>query len=378
MIKVTIPFFHYATLLATRGFFYALPMILVAKKSLISFYIYDNKGEKDMKKWRSIWLVMLIALIAVLGACGTKDKPESATQTEKVEPSEATTTEVIIKNNGTTQTYKEAPTKAISLNQHVTEIMLALGLEDSMVGTAYLDDEIYEPLQAAYDKVPVLSDQYPTKEQVIDAGADFLYAGWKSGFGEKGVGTPEELEELGIHTYLHTASNMTKPTLEDIFTDIRHIAEIFRVEDRGEAYIEQMTKDVEEVQAKLPKDRENLRVLVFDSGEKDVFTAGQNFMNELVTIAGGQNIFGDVESGWTTVSKEDAVDRNPEVVVIIDYGETTAEQKINFLKNDPALKEMEAVKNDRFVILPLSAASEGVRAAEAIQILAKGFYPENF
>lgn len=381
VIKVTIPFFHYATLLATRGFFFALPMILVARKSLISFYIYDNKGEKDMKKWRSIWLVMLIALIAliaVLGACGTKDKPESATQTEKVEPSEATTTEVIIKNNGTTQTYKEAPTKAISLNQHVTEIMLALGLEDSMVGTAYLDDEIYEPLQAAYDKVPVLSDQYPTKEQVIDAGADFLYAGWKSGFGEKGVGTPEELEELGIHTYLHTASNMTKPTLEDIFTDIRHIAEIFRVEDRGEAYIEQMTKDVEEVQAKLPKDRENLRVLVFDSGEKDVFTAGQNFMNELVTIAGGQNIFGDVESGWTTVSKEDAVDRNPEVVVIIDYGETTAEQKINFLKNDPALKEMEAVKNDRFVILPLSAASEGVRAAEAIQILAKGFYPENF
>ncbi len=378
VIKVTIPFFHYATLLATRGFFYALPMILVARKSLISFYIYDNKGEKDMKKWRSIWLVMLIALIAVLGACGTKDKPESATQTEKVEPSEATTTEVIIKNNGTTQTYKEAPTKAISLNQHVTEIMLALGLEDSMVGTAYLDDEIYEPLQAAYDKVPVLSDQYPTKEQVIDAGADFLYAGWKSGFGEKGVGTPEELEELGIHTYLHTASNMTKPTLEDIFTDIRHIAEIFRVEDRGEAFIEQMTKDVEEVQAKLPKDRENLRVLVFDSGEKDVFTAGQNFMNELVTIAGGQNIFGDVESGWTTVSKEDAVDRNPAVVVIIDYGETTAEQKINFLKKDPALKEMEAVKNNRFVILPLSAASEGVRAAEAIQILAKGFYPENF
>lgn len=141
-----------------------------------------------MKKWKSLWLVMVIALVAVLGACNAKDKPESATQDEKVEPSEAAT-EVTIDNNETTQTYKEAPTKAISLNQHVTEIMLALGLEDSMVGTAYLDDKIYEPLQEAYDKVPVLSDQYPTKEQVIDAEADFLYAGWKSGFGEKGVGT---------------------------------------------------------------------------------------------------------------------------------------------------------------------------------------------
>ncbi|MFJ7733991.1 ABC transporter substrate-binding protein [Lysinibacillus sp. NPDC097231] len=328
-----------------------------------------------MKKWKSMWLVFAIALLAILGACNAK---EGATQSGKIEPSQAETTEITIDNNGTTQVYKEAPKKAISLNQHVTEIMLALGLEDSMVGTAYLDDKIYEPLQAAYDKVPVLAEQYPAKEQVIDAEADFLYGGWKSAFGEKGVGTPEELEALGIHTYLHTASNMTKPTLEDIFTDIRNIAKIFRVEDHGEALIAQMTKDVDDVRAKLPQNGENLRVLVFDGGDKDVFTAGQNFMNELVTIAGGNNVFGDVESGWTTVSKEDAVDRNPQVVVVIDYGETTAEEKINFLKNDPALKEIAAVKNECFVILPLSAASEGVRAAEAIQILAKGFYPDNF
>jgi len=331
-----------------------------------------------MKKWKSLWLVFAIAIIAILGACNAKDKPESAAQGEKVEPAQTDKTEIAIDNNGTTQVYTEAPKKAISLNQHVTEIMLALGLEDSMVGTAYLDDNIYEPLQGAYDKVPVLAKQYPSKEQVIDTEADFLYGGWKSAFGEKGVGTQEELEALGIHTYLHTASSMTKPTLEDIFTDIRNIAKIFRVEERGDALIAQMTKDVEAVRAKLPQNGEELRVLVFDSGDKDVLTAGQNFMNELVTIAGGKNIFGDVESGWTTVSKEDAVDRNPEVVVVVDYGETKAEQKINFLKNDPALKEMEAVKNERFVILPLSAASEGVRAAEAIQILAKGFYPENF
>lgn len=331
-----------------------------------------------MKKWKHVGLVFVIALIAVLGACSAKDKPESAAKGEKIEPSQAEMTEVTIENNGTTQVYKEAPKKAISLNQHVTEIMLALGLEDSMVGTAYLDDKIYEPLQGAYNKVPVLAEQYPTKEQVINAEADFLYGGWKSAFGEKGVGTPEELETLGIHTYLHTASNMTKPTLDNIFTDIRNIAKIFRVGDRGEALIEKMTKDVDAVRAKLPQDGKELRVLVFDSGDKDVFTAGQNFMNELVTMAGGKNIFGDVESGWTTVSKEDVVERNPEVVVVVDYGETTAEEKINFLKNDPALKETEAVKNERFVILPLSAASEGVRAAEAIQVLAKGFYPNSF
>ncbi len=331
-----------------------------------------------MNKWKGMLLVLAMALLSILGACSAKDDSESAAQSENIEPAQAEAKEVTIDNNDTTQVYTEAPKKAISLNQHVTEIMLALGLEDSMVGTAYLDDKIYEPLQAAYDKVPVIAEEYPTKEQVIDSEADFLYAGWKSGFSEKGVGTPEELEALGIHTYLHTSSSITKPTLEDIFTDIRNIAKIFRVEDRGEALIEQMTKDVDAVRAKLPQGEKELRVLVFDSGDKEVFTAAQNFMDELVTVAGGKNIFGDVESGWTTVSKEATVERNPEVIVVIDYGSQTAEDKIKFLKSDPALKETDAVKNERFVILPLSAASEGVRAAEAIEILAKGFYPENF
>ncbi|MFJ5564988.1 ABC transporter substrate-binding protein [Lysinibacillus xylanilyticus] len=331
-----------------------------------------------MKILKCVWLVLSIAMLSVLAACGSDEKQDSASQAEQVEPAKAGATEVTIDNNDTTQVYAEAPKKAISLNQHVTEIMLALGLEDSMVGTAYLDDAIYPPLQAAYEKVPVLAQQYPTKEQVIDAGADFLYAGWKSGFSEKGVGTPEELEALGIHTYLHTSSSINNPKLEDIFGDIRNIAKIFHVEERGEKLIEQMTKDVEDIRTKLPQEEGNLRVLVFDSGEKEVFTAGQNFMNELVTVAGGKNIFGDVESGWTTVSKEDVVERNPEVIVIINYGSTTAEEKMKFLKNDPALKETEAVLKRRFVVLPLSAASEGVRAADAIRFLAQGFYPDYF
>ena len=326
---------------------------------------------------KKIWLAIVASMLFILGACNN-EKIEPATADSPNNEQTEQQTVITIENNDTVQEYTEAPTRAISLNQHVTEIMLALGLEDSMVGTAYLDDEIYAPLQEKYKKVPVLAEQYPTKEQVINAEADFLYGGWKSAFSEKGVGTPEELAELGIHTYVQTSSTMTSPKLEDIFADIRNIAKIFRIEDKGEALIEQMTADVEAITEKLPQVETKLKVLVFDSGEQDVFTAAQNFMNELVTIAGGENIFNDVEGNWTTVSKEDAVDRQPDVIVVIDYGSTTAEQKIAFLKQDPALSTIPAVQNERFVILPLSAASEGVRVAEAIEILAKGFYPESF
>lgn len=326
---------------------------------------------------KRIWASLLLTASLLLSACSgeeTKTADAKDGQTEKTEKTE----KIVIDNEGFVIEYEEAPKRAISLNQHVTEVMLALGLEDSMVGTAFLDNEIYEPLQEAYDQVPVLAEQYPSKEQVISVEADFLYGGWESAFNEKNIATREELKELGINSYLQSSSVQVAPTLDDLYTDIRNIAKIFRVEDRGEALIDQMNQEVEGITAQLPEVKEPLDVLVYDSGETDVFTATQNFMNTLVTMAGGINVFGDVEGNWATVSKEDAVERQPEVIVVIDYGSTTAEQKIEFLKKDAALSQTPAVQNERFVILPLSAASEGVRVGEAIEILAKGFYPDAF
>lgn len=320
--------------------------------------------------------VLFAALMLVLAACSSAD---SGKQTDKAEDTGAEQTEkVVINNEGFEMEYDKAPERAISVNQHVTEIMLALGLEDSMAGTAYLDDEVYAPLKEAYEKVPVLADGYPSKEQVINEEADFIYGGWSSAFGEKGIASREELKDLGIGSYLQSSSVNTAPSLEDIFADIRNIAKIFRVEERGEKLIADMTKDIEEIQAKIPEQDEPYDVLVFDSGDTEVFTAAQNFMNTLVTMAGANNIFSDVDGNWATVSKEDAVERQPNMIVIIDYGNTTAQQKIDFLKADPALSQTPAVENEKFVILPLSAASEGVRVAEALEILAKGFYPESF
>ncbi|WP_421662882.1 ABC transporter substrate-binding protein [Lysinibacillus telephonicus] len=322
--------------------------------------------------------LIIFILLLILSACGTNQQSKEDTDEQSSGLSKDKSEVVVIDNNGFTQEFTEAPTRAISLNQHVTEIMLALGLEDSMIGTAYLDDEIYEPLQEAYEKIPVISDQYPSKEQVIALEPDFLYGGWSSAFDEKTIASQEELLELGIHSYLQTSSTMVAPKLEDIYNDIRNIAAIFRVEERGEQLIEEMNTDIAEITGQLPEVDKELPVLVFDSGETDIFTASQNFMNELITLAGGVNIFGDIEGNWTTVSKEEAVDKAPEVIVVVDYGSTTAQEKINFIKSDPALSTTPAAKNNRFVVLPLSAASEGVRVAEAIEILAKGFYPEYF
>ncbi|MEK5080151.1 ABC transporter substrate-binding protein [Solibacillus sp. FSL W7-1436] len=327
-----------------------------------------------MKLRKKIWAPFALASALILGAC-SNDEP---TVEQAKADTEETVQSVTIENEGLSITYDDAPKKAISINQHVTEVMLALGLEDSMVGTAYLDDQIYPPLQEAYDQVPVMAEQYPSKEQIISSEADFIYGGWASAFNEKNVMSREEMEQLGIGSYLQSSSVKVAPELEDIYTDIRNIAKIFRVEERGETLIEDMNADIEKITEKIPAMDKPIDVLVFDSGDKDVFTATQNFMNTLIKMAGANNIFGDIEKNWATVSKEDAVERNPESIIVIDYGSTTAEEKINFLKNDSALSQTPAVQNEHFVVLPLSAASEGVRVAEALEIIAKGLYPDSF
>ncbi|MEK4385679.1 ABC transporter substrate-binding protein [Solibacillus sp. FSL W7-1464] len=329
-----------------------------------------------MKIRKNIWAPFALASALILGACSGDEQSESIKQATA--DSDETVQAVTIENEGMSITYEEVPKKAISINQHVTEVMLALGLEDSMVGTAYLDDQIYPSLQEAYDQVPVLAEQYPSKEQVISTEADFIYGGWASAFNEKNLMSREELEQLGIGSYLQSSSVKVAPELEDIYTDIRNIAKIFRIEERGETLISEMNADIEKIKEKVPAVEKPIDVLVFDSGDKDVFTATQNFMNTLVKMAGANNIFGDIEKNWATVSKEDAVERNPEAIIVIDYGSTTAEEKINFLKNDPALSQTPAVQNERFVVLPLSAASEGVRVAEALEIIVKGLYPDSF
>ncbi|MCM3760222.1 ABC transporter substrate-binding protein [Alkalihalobacillus oceani] len=308
---------------------------------------------------------LLVSLVLLLAGCNQGEPATSEGESGQV---------IEIENNGITLEVSESPQRAVSLNQHVTEVMLALGLEDRMVGTAYLDDEILPGYKEAYEKVEVLSDTYPSKEVFLAVEPDFAYAGWPSAFREDSLGTQEELIEYGIIPYLHESSMKTAPRLEDIYTDIRHVAEIFQVEDRAEQFIAETDARIAELTADIPEVDEAARVFVFDSGDTTPKTAGQNFLNELISVAGGENIFSELEQHWPDVSWEEVVERDPEIIVIMDYGTTAADEKIDFLLENPMLTNTTAVQNQHFVVMPLSTAAEGVRIALALETLVEGFY----
>ncbi len=82
--------------------------------------------------------------------------------------------------------------------------MLALGLEQRMVGTAYLDDEILPEFREEYESVPVLAEEYPSREVLLGAEPDFVFGGFSSVFESDAAGNRKGLHELGIDTYLMT------------------------------------------------------------------------------------------------------------------------------------------------------------------------------
>ena len=290
---------------------------------------------------------------------------------------------VTIENCGFTQTFTAPLERAVSLTQHTTEIMLALGLQDKMVGTAYLDDAILPQYEAAYKQIPVLADEYPSREVLLGVAPDFVISGFASAFKRpENAGPREDLLALDIHSYLSTGAcpERTGPlTMDDIYIDFLNLGKIFDVEERAEEVVASMKREVAAVEAKIADLEQKVKVFLYDSGEDKAFTAACcGSANLVVELAGGINLFNDLEGNYKNASWEAVVERDPEVIVLIEADWSTSAEKEQVLLTNKALADIAAVKNKRFVVVPFSSTSPGVRVPTLITTLAKAFYPDKF
>jgi len=279
-------------------------------------------------------------------------------------------------------TFKQAPKHAVSHDINMTQMMLALGLKPSMAGYSGVTGwkSVTPQMQTILDGLPELAAKYPSVETLLNANVDFFFAGWDYGMRVGGDLTPQTLQPLGINVYELTESCafvMKRPpaSLEDTYNDLRNLGKIFDVQDRANALIGQMQAQVTEVRKDLPADKP--RVFLYDSGEDRAMTSGRLGMPQaLIDAAGGRNILDDIEASWTRVNWENVVERNPQVIVIVDYGEVTAQQKEQFLLNNKALQSVDAIKNQRFIVIPYVQATPGIDNVLAVETLAKGFHGE--
>ena len=295
---------------------------------------------------------------------------------------EATQYPLTIQSCNREVTFKEAPKHAVSHDINMTQMMLALGLKSKMAGYSGVSGwkSVTPEMQSLLDGLPELAAKYPSVETLLNANVDFFFAGWDYGMRVGGDLTPQTLQPLGIHVYELTESCafvMKRPaaTLDDTYNDLRNLGKIFDVQDRANALIADMQSQVADIRKDLPAEKP--RVFLYDSGEDRAMTSGRLGMPQaLIDAAGGRNVLDDVEASWTRVNWETVVERNPQVIVIVDYSEITAEQKIEFLLKNKALQSVDAIKNQRFIVIPYVQATPGIDNVLAVETLAKGFHGE--
>ncbi|MFC4332548.1 ABC transporter substrate-binding protein [Streptomyces andamanensis] len=333
-----------------------------------------SRGHRPARLVAAVTAASALLLTAGCGSSGTTSgSPKTGASAAKGFP-------VTIDNCGVKTTYTKPPSRALTIHQHPAELMLSLGLKDRMVGTSYPDSAVLPGLRKDFTSLPQLSKEAPSFEKVLDTDPDFVYGGYASAFAEKEGRSRKAFADAGIDTYLNRENCAGKKgvTMEDTYAEIRTVGEIFGVSDRASALVSRLRRRVDEA-SEAVRDAHDVSVFVYDSGDKSAFTAGgKGLGNELIKLAGGKNVFSDLDDVFGDVSWEQVVDRKPDVIAIYDYAGTSVAQKKKFLLSQAALADVPAIRNKRFVVLPLTDTLVGVRSADAVGGLARGLHPESF
>lgn len=321
-----------------------------------------------MKRIIAILLALCLALSAA--ACSTEKPLPTAEPTPTMEDSYKP---VSFLNHGVRITVASMPEKVVTAGPNCTEVFCALGLGDKVIGKSMENHSngALARYKDAVDAIPTLSVGYPTAQQIIDSGCEFLYASsWI--FNDKLSVT--ELEKAGITVYVSEASDF-----DSLFAELRDIGKVF-LSGRTEQVISEQNTQLEAVKNALGEITEPKTVFVLDSfiGDK-LFTAGSgNIETACIETAGGVNIFSGLEKPWDAVEKSELIALNPEFIVIHDYSGSEYDAKVTALKADPELNTLDAVQNERFIRLSLEDVMPGMRSVPTVQTLAKALYAEKF
>lgn len=344
---------------------------------MIFFIGFINKIEKQvrggicMKKSSKIIAICLSVSFLFTG-CSVTKKTTNNTNTDGV------VIESMMNGEKRSITYKNAPNKVVSLAGFATEMLLALGLEDKIVGYAWQDNAVLPQYKETFEKLQPLCNpgMDPGKEKVLSMEPDIVLS-WASTSNDDYF-SYQNLTNSGILSY-GFACEQEGATMESVYQDFINLGKIFRVEKRAEALVEEMKKNVADVQQKL-QGKEAVSVFVCDVGssEEQAFTAGGGLVADIIKASGGKNSIDTTTKNWTRVSWEKIAEANPDWIVIDYYtNKEDVQGTIDFLKKHPALKDLKAVKEEKFITIGLTDISASERMDDTVQLLSASFFPNN-
>ncbi len=290
--------------------------------------------------------------------------------------------------------------RTVSLIPSATEIVCALGFEDHMVGRSHECDfpesvkrlpsctepsfdpsgssrEIHERVQTRLHEA--LSMYRVDVEKLAGLQPDLIITQAQC---EVCAVSLQDVERAVANWVGSKPSlvSLSPQRLMDVWSDITRVAEALGDPARGAALtdgLQARVRTIEEKTKVLPT-----RPIVACLEWLDPLMASANWMPELVSLAGGRNLFGEAGTHAPWITWEALREKDPDVVVVLPCGFSIArtQQDMPLLTGKPDWADLQAVRNGRVYLTDGNQYFNrpGPRMAESLEILAEIFHPSMF
>ena len=253
------------------------------------------------------------------------------------------------------------PQRIVSLAPSVTETLFALGFGSRLVGvTTHCD----YPAEAR--KLPKIGGFMSPSLEVIVAKRPDLVIGVSSATDPVKA---REMERLGLKVTLISLASVS-----DILSSIKSIARLLGNPEAGERLVQKITRQFDQVKKRVAAAPRRSTLLAVGLRPL-VAVGGNNFIDELITLAGGENIAGNAAQPWLNLPDEYVVAKAPQVIIEAGMGSERGETA----KHWADLKSIPAVKEQRVYAYPSDKILRpGPRIGEGLEEIARLVHPECF
>lgn len=294
-----------------------------------------------------------------------------------------------LENCGHTLTLNAPPERVVTVGQASTEILYTLGLHEHVVGTSNWFSDVAPEFEDIDHNIERIADNFPSFESVVGRRPDLVTADFAFALGPEGaVGRLEQFHSLGINTFLMEnecpvlmGRNPEPFELEHLFQSIRSLATLFDVQQRGEELIGEMQdREAEAIALAEQQNVEGLSAVFWISSADlamDPWVAGTTSSPAWMLSTLGLDNIVQAEEEWPAVGWETIARANPDVIVIAEMTRRRFEaddyrKKLEYLRTDPVTRNMDAVINDRIVVMDAHAMRGAtLRALDGLEVLAE-------
>ena len=255
------------------------------------------------------------------------------------------------------------PKRIVSLAPNVTEILFSLGLDTEIVGVSALSNFP----EGAKRKVKVGSYVSPDFEKIVSLKPDLIVA--------TGVGNTRDvvdrLDKLGFPTYVIFPKNV-----DEILRSIHHLGQVVDREREAAVIVQGMKKRRDRVVERV-KDLHRPKVFL-QVGEAPVVTVGKgSFADDLIRLAGGENIAGNQKEMYPRWGMEEVLQRAPEIILISAMNPKADYQKV--LQGWSRWKSIPAVKQGRIYTIDSDVIDRpSPRIVDGLEAIGRILHPEAF